>query len=127
LIQDFSVRFTAAVEAEGITEATQSRASPGLQTAFAGQDYGALAELTAAGQVPLLLVVSDNGPQMRSYAQVLAALGRMGRSRGGQLARGHRQSPDFAERTREVLERARALVTATALARPWGLGAAPSI
>ena len=56
--------------------AASSWASPELQAALADRDHDALAELTTAGQVPLLLAVSDNGPQMRSYStrEFMAAL-----------------------------------------------------
>ena len=51
-------------------------ASPELQEALNALDDDRLAELTVAGQVPLLLAVSDNGPQMRSYStrEFMAAL-----------------------------------------------------
>ena len=70
------VAFTAALDAEGMSEAAESWASPELQAALAARDHDALAELTVAGQVPLLLAVSDNGPQMRSYStrEFMAAL-----------------------------------------------------
>ena len=70
------VAFTAALDAEGMTEAAERWASPELQAALADRDHDALAELTATGQVPLLLAVSDNGPQMRSYStrEFMAAL-----------------------------------------------------
>ena len=70
------VAFTAALDAEGMSEAAESWASPELQAALADRDHDALAELTTAGQVPLLLAVSDNGPQMRSYStrEFMAAL-----------------------------------------------------
>ena len=70
------VAFTAAMDAEGMSEAAERWASPELQAALADRDHDALAELTATGQVPLLLAVSDNGPQMRSYntREFMAAL-----------------------------------------------------
>ena len=70
------VAFTAALDAEGMTEAAESWAGPELQAALNAHDDDRLAELTAAGQVPLLLAVSDNGPQMRSYStrEFMAAL-----------------------------------------------------
>lgn len=70
------VAFTAALDAEGMSEAAESWASPELQEALNARDDDRLAELTVAGQVPLLLAVSDNGPQMRSYStrEFMAAL-----------------------------------------------------
>ena len=70
------VAFTAALDAEGMSEAAESWASPELQEALNAGDDDRLAELTVAGQVPLLLAVSDNGPQMRSYStrEFMAAL-----------------------------------------------------
>ena len=55
------VAFTAALDAEGMSEAAESWASPELQAALADRDHDALAELTVAGQVPLLLAVSEHG------------------------------------------------------------------
>ncbi len=59
------VAFTAALDADGMTEAAKSWASPELQAALNSRNEDRLAELVTAGQVPLLLAVSDNGPQMR--------------------------------------------------------------
>jgi putative transposase len=70
------VAFTAALTSQGLLETADDWGSHALKTALAAGDADALAELTAAGQVPLLLAVSDNGPQMRSYTtrEFMAAL-----------------------------------------------------
>ena len=70
------VAFTAALDSEDLSDAAENWASPELQAALAARDHDALAELTTAGQIPLLLAVSDNGPQMRSYTtrEFMAAL-----------------------------------------------------
>jgi putative transposase len=61
------VVFTAALEAEGLLDLADALATEDLQAALAAGKPDALADLVAAGQVPLLLAISDNGPQMRSY------------------------------------------------------------
>jgi transposase InsO family protein len=70
------VAFTAALEQEGLLAAADTAGSAQLRAALGAGDPDALAELTAAGQLPLLLAVSDNGPQMRSYStrEFMAAL-----------------------------------------------------
>jgi putative transposase len=70
------VAFTAALTDQGLLEAADGWGSHALRAALAAGDADALAELTAAGDVPLLLAVSDNGPQMRSYTtrEFMAAL-----------------------------------------------------
>jgi transposase InsO family protein len=70
------VAFTAALEQEELLAAADAAGTAALRAALAAGDPDALAELTAAGQVPLLLAVSDNGPQMRSFTtrEFMAAL-----------------------------------------------------
>jgi len=70
------VAFTAALKEEGLLETADGWGSPALRAALAARDADALAELTAAGEVPLLLAVSDNGTQMRSFStrEFMAAL-----------------------------------------------------
>lgn len=62
------VAFTAALDAEGLLEATDARGSAALRAALASSDRGWVHALADSGQVPLLLAVSDNGPQMRSHS-----------------------------------------------------------
>jgi putative transposase len=62
------VAFTAALEAEGLLQAADERATAVLRAALASGDRDRVAELTTDGQLPLLLAVSDNGPQMRSHS-----------------------------------------------------------
>lgn len=70
------VVFTAALRAEGLLELGDALATDALRAALACGKPDALADLVAAGQVPLLLAISDNGPQMRSYStrEFLAAV-----------------------------------------------------
>jgi len=70
------VVFTAALRAEGLLELGDALATEALRAALASGRPDALAELVAAGQMPLLLAISDNGPQMRSYCtrEFLAAV-----------------------------------------------------
>ena len=70
------VAFTAALDAEGLLAPAGRHASQRLRAALAGGDADTLAELAAAGDLPLLLAISDNGPQMRSLTtrEFMAAL-----------------------------------------------------
>lgn len=70
------VAFTAALRAEGLLDTADTLATETLRTALASGEPDALADLVAAGTVPLLLAVSDNGPPMRSYStrEFLAAV-----------------------------------------------------
>lgn len=70
------VCFTDALRAEGLLELGDALATGALRAALADPGPDALADLVAAGQVPLLLAISDNGPQMRSYStrEFLAAV-----------------------------------------------------
>jgi putative transposase len=61
------VVFTDALHAEGLLELADTLATEALRAALASGKPEQLADLVAAGQVPLLLAISDNGPQMRSY------------------------------------------------------------
>jgi transposase InsO family protein len=61
------VAFTAALEAEDLWEAADTRATEALVAALASGDRDALDAAIGDGQPPLLLAISDNGPQMRSY------------------------------------------------------------
>lgn len=62
------VAFTAALEAEGLWEAVDARATDALVTALASGDHDTVAAAIADGDPPLLLAISDNGPQMRSHS-----------------------------------------------------------
>ena len=62
------VAFTAALEAEGLLDAADARATAALRAALASGDRKQIHALADDGQVPLLLAVSDNGPQMRSHS-----------------------------------------------------------
>jgi putative transposase len=61
------VAFTQALEAEGLWEAVDTRATEALVTALASGDRHAVDAAIDDGQLPLLLAISDNGPQMRSH------------------------------------------------------------
>lgn len=61
------VAFTQALEAEGLWEAADARATEALVAALASGDRDAVDAAIADGQPPLLLAISDNGPQMRSH------------------------------------------------------------
>jgi transposase-like protein len=54
--------FTAALESEGLLDRADALATDALRAALASDDPDPLAGLTAAGQVPLLLAISDNAP-----------------------------------------------------------------
>jgi transposase InsO family protein len=60
------VAFTDALEAEGLWQAVDARATDALVAALACADRAAVATVIDDGQLPLLLAISDNGPQMRS-------------------------------------------------------------
>jgi transposase InsO family protein len=62
------VAFTAALDCEQLLEAADARASAALRAALASGDRQQVHALADQGQVPLLLAVSDNGPQMRSHS-----------------------------------------------------------
>jgi putative transposase len=55
-----------ALDAEGVLDAADQRATEALREAIASGDRDQVAETTTGGQIPLLLALSDNGPQMRS-------------------------------------------------------------
>jgi transposase InsO family protein len=71
-----AVAFTAALADQGLLDTAPGHGSDALRAALSASDPEALAELTAAGDVPLLLAISDNDPQMRSYStrEFMAAL-----------------------------------------------------
>ena len=56
-----------ALEAEGLWEAADARATEALVAALACGDRAAVDTAIGDGQLPLLLAISDNGPQMRSH------------------------------------------------------------
>jgi transposase InsO family protein len=60
------VAFTAALAAEDLLDAADARATAALRAALLDGDRDRVATLT--GQLPLLLAISDNGPQMRSVS-----------------------------------------------------------
>lgn len=62
------VAFTAALEAEGLLDAADQRATEALRAALTSGDRQRVHDLADTGQVPLLLAVSDNGSQMRSHS-----------------------------------------------------------
>ncbi len=62
------VAFTAALAAEGLLDAADTRATAALRAALLDGDRDRVATLTGDGQLPLLLAISDNGPQMRSHS-----------------------------------------------------------
>jgi putative transposase len=70
------VVFTAALHAEGLLDVADALATEALRAALTAGEPEQLADLVALGQVPLLLAISDNGPQMRSYStrEFLAAV-----------------------------------------------------
>lgn len=61
------VAFTEALESEGLWEAADARATEALVAALASGDRDAVDVAIGDGQLPLLLAISDNGPQMRSH------------------------------------------------------------
>jgi putative transposase len=62
------VCFLAALEAEALLEVVDARASEQLRQALWSGHPEQIETAIGAGQVPLLLAVSDNGPQMRSHS-----------------------------------------------------------
>jgi putative transposase len=62
------VAFTAALGAEDLLDAADARATAALREALLDGDRDRVAALTDHGQLPLLLAISDNGPQMRSVS-----------------------------------------------------------
>lgn len=70
------VAFLAALDAEDLLALADARASAALRTALADGDRDTVHAAVTDGCVPLLLAVSDNGPQMRSHTtrEFLAAV-----------------------------------------------------
>lgn len=62
------VAFTTALAAEDLLDAADARATAALRTALLDGDRDRVGQLTTSGTVPLLLAISDNGPQMRSHS-----------------------------------------------------------
>jgi len=62
------VAFTDALVAEDLLAVADGRATAALRAALADGDREQVVSLTADGQRPLLLAISDNGPQMRSHS-----------------------------------------------------------
>jgi putative transposase len=62
------VCFTAALEAEGLLDLADERATEALREAIASGERDQVQDLAGEGQLPLLLAISDNGPQMRSHS-----------------------------------------------------------
>jgi putative transposase len=62
------VAFTAALVAEDLLAAADAAATEALRAALASGERERLLSLTVNGQCPLLLAISDNGPQMRSHS-----------------------------------------------------------
>lgn len=62
------VAFTDALEVEGLWAAADERATEALVTALASGDRDAVTSAIGDGHTPLLLAISDNGPQMRSHS-----------------------------------------------------------
>ena len=62
------VAFTTALVAEDLLTAADAAATEALRTALACGERERLLQATTSGQVPLLLAISNNGPQMRSHS-----------------------------------------------------------
>jgi transposase InsO family protein len=62
------VAFLAALDAEDLLALADARASAALRAALLDGDRDRVTTAVEDGQVPLLLAVSDNGPQMRSHS-----------------------------------------------------------
>lgn len=62
------VAFTAALAAENLLDTADTRATVALRQALLDGDRDRVGRLTEGGIVPLLLAISDNGPQMRSHS-----------------------------------------------------------
>ncbi|MGO9500009.1 MAG: integrase core domain-containing protein [Streptosporangiaceae bacterium] len=60
--------FLAALDAEGLLDEADARATAALREAIASADQDQVHQLAGDGQLPLLLAISDNGPQMRSVS-----------------------------------------------------------
>jgi putative transposase len=60
--------FLAALDAEDLLTLADERATAALREAIASGDKDKVHGLAGDGQVPLLLAISDNGPQMRSVS-----------------------------------------------------------
>jgi putative transposase len=60
--------FLAALDAEDLLEAADQRATEALREAIASGEKDQVHGLASGGQIPLLLAISDNGPQMRSHS-----------------------------------------------------------
>jgi putative transposase len=60
--------FLAALEAENLLEAADQLATAALREAIASGETGKVQAIAGDGQIPLLLTISDNGPQMRSVS-----------------------------------------------------------
>ena len=60
--------FLAALEAEDLLTLADERATEALRAAITSGERDQVHELAGGGQVPLLLAISDNGPQMRSVS-----------------------------------------------------------
>jgi putative transposase len=60
--------FLAALDAEDLLDAADELATAALREAITSGDRDAVHDLAGEGQVPLLLAISDNGPQMRSVS-----------------------------------------------------------
>jgi putative transposase len=58
--------FLTALDAEDLLELADELATAALREAIASGERDRVAAITADGQLPLLLAISDNGPQMRS-------------------------------------------------------------
>ena len=58
--------FLGALDAEDLLELADERATAALREAIASGDRDQVAGLAGGGQLPLLLAISDNGPQMKS-------------------------------------------------------------
>jgi putative transposase len=58
--------FLAALDAENLLELADELATAALREAITSGDRDAVHDLAGGGQVPLLLAISDNGPQMTS-------------------------------------------------------------
>jgi putative transposase len=60
--------FLAALDAENLLEAAGQLATQALREAIASGETGKVQAIAGDGQIPLLLAISDNGPQMRSVS-----------------------------------------------------------
>lgn len=61
------VAFLQALQIEDLLDTADTQATAALRAAIGSGDRDALADAVTAGTPPLLLAVSDNGPQMRSH------------------------------------------------------------